>query len=498
MVLFSIYLIIKRKPSFLGLKPLKPKKLGNSIEKLGASFVKLAQVLATRADFFPPPYLEVLKNLHDALPPMKKADFDYVFSIAFKPDTFKYFEQKPIASATIGQVHVAKLHSGEKVAVKLRRRGIKGQVLADVRILNIFNTLFRPLFSHHTKHSIEAVISEFGTMIRQEVSLNTELLNLEKFRSIYADCGVRFPVPYGQYCCDDALVMSFEEGFRFDDKEAMIKHKIDFKPLIQTLVNFYVEQMLIRGFFHADPHPGNIFITTKGEIVLLDFGMVKTVPNATRVAIIELLQAANAEDYELYISASKRLGTVAYEAPTAELAEFTSKMFGIFSNDNLTNESMQQLAFEVLESTRNLPFKLPSDAIYILRVSAIIEGLGTTYIPNFNGVKDILPLLIEELPRALGAKSSIVETLFDEAKALPFVVTDMKHAMKRLAQGSIQTEISNDQLAWASTQVQRFAKRALIGLVFVIAGSALVLARESWEIYGFILAGFGIIRIITL
>jgi predicted unusual protein kinase regulating ubiquinone biosynthesis (AarF/ABC1/UbiB family) len=498
MVFLSIYLIIKRKDSFLGLKSLTPKKLGSSIERLGASFVKLAQVLATRADFFPPSYLEVLKNLHDALPPMKKSDFDYVFNFAFKPETFKYFEEKPIASATIGQVHIAKLHSGEKVAVKLRRKGIKSQVLADIRILSIFNTLFRPLFSRHTKHSIEAVISEFSTMIRQEVSLSNELANLEKFRSIYADSGVKFPLPYPRYSCDDALVMSFEDGFRFDDKEAMLRHKIDFKPLIQTLVNFYVEQMLIQGFFHADPHPGNIFITTKGEVVLLDFGMVKTVPNTTRVAIIELLQAANSQDYELYISASKRLGTVAYEAPTAELAEFTAKMFAIFSNDNLTNESMQELAFEVLESTRNLPFKLPSDAIYILRVSAIIEGLGTTYIPNFNGVKDILPLLIQELPRALGAKSSIIETFIDEAKALPFVVSDIKHAMKRLSSGSIQTELSNDQLAWAANQVRKFAKGALLGLALVIGGSALFLAKESWEFYGLFLFGFGIIQLISL
>jgi predicted unusual protein kinase regulating ubiquinone biosynthesis (AarF/ABC1/UbiB family) len=498
MVLLSIYLIIKRKESFLGLKPLAPKKLGQMIEKLGSSFVKLAQVLATRADFFSPPYLEALKNLHDALPPMSERDFDYVFTLSFKHDIFQHFDKKPIASATIGQVHVAHLKNGKKVAVKLRRRGIKSQVLADIRILNIFNTLFRPFFSRHTKHSIEAVISEFSSMIRQEVSLNSELRNLEKFRFIYENSGVKFPIPYPEFCSDDALIMSFEDGFRFDDKEAMKRHKIDFKPLIQTLVNFYVEQMLIQGFFHADPHPGNIFITTKGEVVLLDFGMVKTVPNTIRIAIIELLQAANAGDYELYISASKRLGTVAYEAPTAELAEFTAKMFGIFSNDNLTNESMQQLAFEVLESTRNLPFKLPSDAIYILRVSAIIEGLGTTYIPNFNGVKDILPLLIEELPRALGAKSSIAETLIDEAKAFPFVVTDIKHAMKRLAQGSVQTEISNDQLTWAATRVQKFAKKALIGLALVIVGSTLIISKESWEIYGLILAGLGILQIVSL
>ena len=131
--------------------------------------------------------------------------------------------------------------------------------------------------------------------------------------------------------------MSFEEGYRFDDKKNILKENIDFKKIIGTLVGFYTTQMLINGYFHADPHPGNLLITKEGEIILLDFGMVKTVPNSSRIAIIELIKAANEKDYELYISASKRLGTIAYEAPTGELAEFTSKMFDIFSNDNLSS-----------------------------------------------------------------------------------------------------------------------------------------------------------------
>lgn len=114
-------------------------------------------------------------------------------------------------------------------------------------------------------------------------------------------------------------------------------------------------------------------------------------------------------DFELYISASKRLGTIAYEAPTSELATFTDKMFDIFSNDNLTSESMQKLAFEVLESTRNLPFKLPSDARYILRVSAIIEGLGTTYIENFNGIKIFYQFCKKIFQSTIGANDSIIE-----------------------------------------------------------------------------------------
>ncbi len=131
---------------------------------------------------------------------------------------------------------------------------------------------------------------------------------------------------------------------------------------------------------------------------------------------------------------------------SAELAEFTERMFEIFNNDALDSSSMQELAFEVLEQTRNLPFKLPQEAIYILRVSAIIEGLGTTYIENFNGIKDILPILQDNIPRALGAKESIVETIIDEFKTLPLDVRAFRNAIYRISEENLSVELSKPQL----------------------------------------------------
>jgi len=296
--LLTLFLLIKKRERFLFFRPLAPEALLRTITLLGASFIKLAQVLATRSDFFSREYLVALKTLHDELPPMEGAAMERVFALAFPVDPFSSFPREPIASASIGQVHDALLADGTRVAVKLRREGIETQVRADIRILKAFNALFRPLFSHYTKHSVEAVISEFSEMILREVSLRQERINLEKFSAEYADQPVRFPAPYEEYSSDDALVMSFEVGFRFDDKEAIEAQKIEIKPLIETLVGFYTEQMLVNGFFHADPHPGNLLISSKGELILLDFGMVKRLPNDTRVAIIELIKAANEKDYE--------------------------------------------------------------------------------------------------------------------------------------------------------------------------------------------------------
>lgn len=489
-------MVIKKKPSFLFFKPLSAKKLKETTINLGASFIKLAQVLATRADFFSADYLEELKELHDQLPSMNENDCNTIFYRAFKQNPFSSFDNIPIASASIGQVHIAFLKDGTKVAVKLRRMGIKERVSADIKIINFFNIIFNPLFSHYTKNSIEAVVSEFSSMILQEVSLSHELTNLQKFSSIYKDSGIKFPIAFASICSDDALVMSYEEGFRFDDKENLLKENIDFKEIISKLVDFYTTQMLINGYFHADPHPGNLLVNKKGELILLDFGMVKSIPNNIRVAIIELVKAANERDFELYISASKRLGTIAYEAPVNDLTLFTDKMFDIFSNDNLTSESMQKLAFEVLESTRNLPFKLPSDAIYILRVSAIIEGLGTTYIENFNGIKDILPILQKNIPKALGANDSVVETLIEEIKDIPFIFKDLKSVIKQASSGELKIEVSNNQLEWIAKEIKGFIKPIILSFVLIFASIFTLLYDKDLKEFALILFTIGVIKLV--
>ncbi|WP_233750412.1 AarF/ABC1/UbiB kinase family protein [Halarcobacter anaerophilus] len=427
---------------------------------------------------------------------MKEKDFEEVFQKAFKnKDIFQSFEKTAMASASIGQVHEAYLKNGKKVAVKLRRKGIKDRVLADIKIITMFNKLFKPLFSNYTKNSIEAVISEFSKMIVQEVSLNQELQNLKNFRKVYKKQKIKFPKAYKKYSCDDALIMSFEEGFRFDDKENILKNNIDFKKIISNLVDFYTTQMLINGYFHADPHPGNLLVNKKGELILLDFGMVKTVPNEKRVAIIELIKAANEQNYESYISASKKLGTVAYEAPTNELAQFVSKMFEIFSNESLDSQTMQNLAFEVLESTRGMPFKLPSDAIYILRVSAIVEGLGTTYIENFNGVKDILPILNKNVPKALGAKESIVETLIEEIKEIPFITKDFKTVIKKASEGTLEVEISNNQLDFIKRVTKEYLQSSFISFGFIFASIFYLLYGFEPKELAIVLFLFGFIRL---
>lgn len=190
------------------------------------------------------------------------------------------------------------------------------------------------------------------------------------------------------------------------------------------------------------------------------------------------------------------MGTIAYEAPVSELALLSERMFDIFGNDNLSSENMQKLAFDVLSSTSDLPFKLPQEAIYILRVSAIIEGLGTTYIENFNGIKDILPILQENIPKALGADEGILETLIKEFKSIPLTLHHVKSSLQQISDGELKVELSMGQLEWLKKELKQSVKPFLIGTVLILSSLFALLYDPSLKEVALVLFTLGLARII--
>ena len=154
------------------------------------------------------------------------------------------------------------------------------------------------------------------------------------------------------------------------------------------------------------------------------------------------------------------------------------------------------MAFEVLESTRNFPFKLPSDAIYILRVSAIIEGLGTTYIENFNGIKDILPILQKNIPKALGASDSVVETIIDEIKSIPFTLKDLKSVIKQASIGELKIEVSNSQLEYISKEIKEFIKPIVLSFALIFTSIFMILYDKDLKEIALILFTIGVIKLV--
>jgi predicted unusual protein kinase regulating ubiquinone biosynthesis (AarF/ABC1/UbiB family) len=468
----TVFLLFRRRERWLVWKPLDAHDLVETIRSLGASFLKLAQVLATRADFFDQAYLGALRQLHDQMPPMSESGRRRAFQKAFPdPDVFEFFDQEPLASASIGQVHKAKLRGhDEVVAVKLLRENIQLKVRIDIFLLGLFLILFRPLFSDQTRHSIESVLKAFRRVILQEVSMQQELANLDHFSQVYAHSGIRFPKPYRDYSSDYALVMSFEEGVRIDDIQAVEALDVTFSELMERLVRFYTEQMLVNGYFHADPHPGNLLVSSQGELILLDFGMVSRIPQGMRQAMIYAVKAAYERDFDLLVSATRKMGILTEDSDLQALSNVTEGLFNIFDSNHLDASSMQELAFGILDLLHDQPFKLPQDVIYVMRVSSLIEGLGTQYVENFNGVKDILPILKTNLPRALGENELPLEKLRQEVLQLPLTATRMRKVFELAEQGDLAVRMSVADRQFLLERLGRSVR--LLGILIFFLGLA--------------------------
>ncbi|ETR73807.1 MAG: ABC transporter [Candidatus Magnetoglobus multicellularis str. Araruama] len=475
----TVFLIIMKRKQFLGFKPLSPDRFKETIDQLGVCFIKFAQVLATRADFFPPEYLQKLKQLHDEVEPMSERDLERVFSQAFgNKNPFSHFEQTPIASATIGQVHVAYLKDPKtRVAVKLRRFGIKKRVVADIKILTLLNKFFKPMFSSYTNNSIETLIMEFSEMILLEIDLRNELENIREFSTIYAKEDIVFPKTYATFSSESVLVMSFEEGIRLSDmvqktQSTVNKIQFNFNHIMEQLIRFYIVQILAKGVFHADPHPGNMLINSYGKLVMLDFGMVKRIPNETRFAIIEMVKAAYEYEFERFIAACTKLGIIAYEAPKAQIQEYAKRVFDIFGDDHLSASTMQDLAFELLGSMQAFPFKLPQDVVYVIRAGVMIEGLGTARVENFNSVKDIFPLLKVYIPQALLLEEQLIQSLFKEVQNFPLILRRVRDIFYHLNDGSMSMKVARDQMDWVEKEVRGYMKHLVAGFILMLFGIA--------------------------
>ena len=483
--LVTVFILFRRRSRWLLWKPLGPEELVANIRALGASFLKLAQVLATRADFFDQNYLQALRQLHDKMPAMSDRHRQRAFKRAFpEPAVFAEFTEEPLASASIGQVHKARLRdSGEIVAVKLLRENIQFKVQVDIFLLNLFLQLFRPLFTDQTRHSIESVLRAFTEVILQEVSMLQELANLEHFSHVYADSGIRFPIPYQEYSSDTALVMSFEEGVRFDDVEAVSKLDVPFRELMQRLVLFYTEQMLVNGYFHADPHPGNLLVSSTGELILLDFGMVSRIPQQMRQAMIYAVKSAYERDFEMLLSATRRMGILTEESDSNDLSSVAERLFEIFDSDHLDASSMQELAFGILEALKDQPFKLPQDVIYVMRVSSLIEGLGTQYIENFNGIKDILPILKENLPRALGEDRLPLEKIKHELLQLPMTAIKARRVVELAEQGDLVVRMASADRTFLLAQLAKQLRRVGWLIFFLALAFYLQRLQLQWALH---------------
>lgn len=372
-------------------------RIVGSITALGPSFVKLGQMFAGRADLLPDRYAAAFNTLTDRVPPVPFESIRAAIHAEQRrplADTFERFDPAPVAAGSLGQVHRAS-YRGRDVAVKVLRPGVRRLVATDIRIARrLTDRATRWMPNVHTR-ALSAVVEEFERRISEEMNFEIEASNIRAVRANFArNPRIRIPEVVDELSGPGVLVMEYVPGIRIDALDPAGRYGgLGVSAIVDRLQELYIQMMLLDGFFHADPHPGNVLVDQAGRIVLLDFGVVIRVPKARRKALVDTVFAAIQNQAAAVVDGLFALGVIEPGADRTEIEKMTGVLLDLAAQRTTTRQRVELLTREIMDELYDWPIRLPSDLVYFARTAALIEGVGVRYDPEFNPIMAAGPTL---------------------------------------------------------------------------------------------------------
>ncbi|HEX2642700.1 MAG TPA: AarF/UbiB family protein, partial [Thermoanaerobaculia bacterium] len=367
-----------------------PGKLASDLEELGPTFIKLGQLLSTRSDLLPPAYIEALSRLQDRVEPFSFGEVERIVSTELGvrlSKAFLDFDHEPVAAASLGQVHRAVLRDGREVAVKVQRPGIQEVILQD---LETFEEL-AGFIDRHTemgrKLALREILEEFRKALLRELDYRREALNLTTLRANLKDYQrLVVPRPVDDYSTARVLTMDYVRGTKITDLPPLARLDLDGRALAEDLCKAYLDQILVDGFFHADPHPGNLLITEDGRLALLDLGMVARLDPAMQEQLLKLLLAVTDGQGQEAAQVTMQIGTPLEGRDEAhyrrEVADLVSSYQNVSGQQLQVGRAVIMLARVAAENGIRPAPELAMMGRALLQLDESARALDTDYDPN--------------------------------------------------------------------------------------------------------------------
>ncbi|MCE5213505.1 MAG: AarF/ABC1/UbiB kinase family protein [Methanobacterium sp.] len=464
-----------------------PERLRLVLEELGTTFIKLGQVLSTRPDLAGKDVADELVKLQDEVPPF---DFQSVKNVVETEleDTlenlFKEFQEEPIASASIAQVHEASLKDGTRVAVKVQRNNLEDQINKDIVIMRYLARLVERRIKNLKYYNIPGIVDEFERVIAKEMDFELEARNIENFRSYFHDDNhVCAPQVYSNYSTSKVLTMDYIDGVKIT-QFSQSKYNIDPQKIAEIGTECYFKQIYMYGFFHGDPHPGNLLILPNNTLCFVDFGIVGHLDKEFMDNLAELFVYTVNYDIKGMINQLRYMRLIDDDTDIEELKfdliDLMDKYYGAEIKDigGLITEFSKP---NILVKHK---IKLPRDFILLGRVLSMAEDLGVKLDPNFNGIEVARPLIKKLLKKRLNPLRLLdyqTQYLFE----LEHIIKDMPETINkmflRIDEGKIRTELEFKELDKFSHHLEKITNRLTLGLIVssLIIGSALILQTDK-------------------
>ena len=458
---------------------LTPEQAVEVLQALGPTYVKIGQLASNRSDLLPKAYCDAFEKLRDDANPMP---FDVVIEQIDRAygkswhEVFASIDPVPLGAASIAQVHKATLLDGTTVAVKVRRPGVAESMAEDIMLMKHLLALGEFASNSHRDIllSLEGFIEEIERTTASEVDFTSELHNLMRFHDELADEeGVTSPVAYPQYSCESVLVMEFVQGTEISHTEELRQQGIDVNALARRVCQSYVTQVLDDGFFHADPHPGNILIRD-GNVVWIDLGMVGTLTVSERMLVGKVFTAVATDNAYLLKEAVMGLVHVLGPVDHGALLEALSRLLAEYSTAEMKEINVGTVLTEVIEVLRGQNMMMTSSVTMLARGFVTIEGVIAQVAPDISVIEIVSKHVIAQQadPKFLATQLiDLATTSAASAEALAKLPTQLSNTLEMLDRGQIKVngdiEVSSRILATAYASVGRISLATLSAGLFL-------------------------------
>ena len=478
----------KKKPPTDVLMSPRAKRLRLALEELGPTFIKMGQMLSTRPDLIPHDIFYELQKLQDQVPPVAYDDIkdeieaEMRFSVG---DIFSEFDEIPLAAASIGQVHKAKLKTGEKVAVKIQRPNIRKIVEDDLDILRTLAELAERHITDAKIYNLVGFVEEFAKAIRNELDYTLEARNMERFAHNFADDNtVHIPKVYWEYSTGRIITMEFVEGIKVSHIDELRRNGYDTKSIAYKGAQAYLKQIFTHRFFHGDPHPGNIFILPGEIIAFMDFGIVGRLTTSMASKLNDIVIAIAQKDPDSIADILLKISVIDEDSNVddlkADIAEFVDKYYGT----PIGQLQVSSLFHDMTDISFKYRIIIDRQLNLLGRTLAEVEGLGKQLDPDFNIVPLVQPfargaVISKNSPGEIFRKSSkIAKNYVDLITTLP---GDIQMAIDKAKSGKLRIEFKHVALESLVSGLERSSSRLAFAIIIaaLVISSTMIISLEK-------------------
>ncbi len=389
---------------------------------LGPTFIKVGQALSTRPDLIRKDFLEELIKLQDQLPPFDNAIAYRIIETELDrpiPESFSELSATPVAAASLGQVYRGRLITGEEVAVKVQRPNLRPVLTRDLYLMRWAAGWLAPWLPLNLGHDLTLIVDEFGTKLFEEIDYINEGRNAEKFASnFHNDPQVKVPSIFWRYTNTHVLTLEWINGFKLTDTQRIREAGLDPEAIIQIGVTSGLQQLLEHGFFHADPHPGNLFAMPDGRMAYIDFGMMDQLEETTKETLVDALVDLVNKDYNDLAEDFVKLGFLTPDTNICPIVPALEAVLGNAIGKNVADFNFKTITDEFSELMYEYPFRVPAKFALIIRSLVTQEGIALSLNPNFKIVEVGYPYIARRLltGESPGLRRRLLNVLFKDGK----------------------------------------------------------------------------------